>query len=362
MTLAALREELLGENITRPDWTQSQERDPSLLWLDKNENTDNEYIQLIKTVISSCYEQINLYPDCSLLYKKLSAELNVLPDNLLLGAGSDGVIRYLFNACISRGNVVLHTHPTFAMYSIYCEIFGARAIKIHYKKKQNEIRLDINSFLKTIHDCKPKLVCLPNPDSPTGTLLPHDELILIIEAAGKNNAIILIDEAYYPFSENTVAPYIHQYPHLVVVRSFSKAWGLAGARVGYAIAQHELIRHIHKVRSMYELGALSTAIAIRILDFKNEMLASVKRLNDGKLFFKNSMEEMGFNTLNSAGSFQHVDFGEQRFKIHKVLEKIVLYRKDFPNSALAGFSRFSATTKDYFNQVIIPIQQALETV
>ena len=167
---------------------------------------------------------------------------------------------------------------------------------------------------------------------------------MIIEAAAKVGAAILIDEAYYPYSEYTVLPLINVYSNLILTRTFSKAWGLAGARVGYAVANYDLISYMHKVRPMYELGALSVAIVTKILNYKNEMLASVKRLNDGKKYFKCEMERLGFKTLCSSGNFQHVAFGKYALTVHEQLNNIALYRQDFPGTVLEGYSRFSSTT------------------
>jgi len=361
MSLPKIRPELLDPKLFRPDWTKSSFRKDSQLWLDKNENSDHVYIQFLKNImIDVCQNDINNYPDCSLLYDKLSRHLNVESLNLLLAAGSDGIIKQAFETFVSSGDAVIYTDPTFAMYSVYSDIFGARSYKISYKKSMTGIFLDVELLLKTIYDVKPTLICLPNPDSPTGTLIHDEQLIPIIEAAYQVNSAILIDEAYYPFSEYTILPLINRYPNLIVMRTFSKAWGLAGARVGYAVSNIELISYMHKARPMYELGAISVAVALRVLDYENEMQSSVKRLNDGKNYFRIEMNKLGFKTLISEGNFQHVAFGIKADLIHAALNDIVLYRKDFPGTALEGYSRFSATTQSCFERIVQAIKSTIQ--
>jgi histidinol-phosphate aminotransferase len=304
---------------------------------------------------------LNSYPNCAILYKKIASYLKVSANNLLLGAGSDGIIKNIFETFVSIGDNVIYPEPTFAMYSIYCDIFGAESCEIKYKRTAAGLELDIGLFVKKIQEKKPKLVCLPNPDSPTGTLIEHENLIKIIEETKKVNGIILIDEAYYHYVEYTVLPLVLKYPHLIVSRTFSKAWGLAGARVGIAIANYDLVSIIHKVRPMYEIGAISASIVIKALDHVDAMLASVERLNIGKKYFVYEMKKLGFSTLETFGNFQHVNFGQQRELIHEALQKLVLYRKDFPDTVLEGYSRFSSTTQEQFQFMVDAMKIALQS-
>ena len=132
--LPKMRSELVQPNLTRPDWVKSSSRNPTLLFLDKNENTDPIYVEFLKTEINNhCLDNINYYPDCSVLYNKLSQELGIPPENILLGAGSDGIIRYVFETFVVRGDPVVYTEPSFAMYQVYSDMFGARSCRVGYR-------------------------------------------------------------------------------------------------------------------------------------------------------------------------------------------------------------------------------------
>jgi histidinol-phosphate aminotransferase len=172
--------------------------------------------------------------------------------------------------------------------------------------------------------------------------------------------LMMVDEAYYPIYPITVVPFIGEYDNLVVVRSFSKAWGAAGLRVGYALANKNLITLLHKQRPMYEIGNVSAKTIEHLLDYENEMMLSVDRVNAGKKYFQESMQKIGLPTYESYGNFVHVKFGKYSEYVHKSLDDKVYYRKDFNELCLKGYSRFSTTTIDIFKPIIKCINAAVK--
>jgi histidinol-phosphate aminotransferase len=347
------REPLLSPALTRPDWTVSSSRNPKLLWLDKNENLDPELASIATEVIKSAIpDGLNIYPDSEPLYRKLAAWMGVEPGNIMLTPGSDGAIRVVFETFIKGGDVVIQTSPTFAMYPVYAQIYGANRIAISYERKDSAPSLSVDRLIDAISEHKPRLVCLPNPDSPTGTVFSPPEILKIISVAAAHGAVILVDEAYHPFYAETTVPLIAEFPNLIVARTFAKAWGLAGLRVGCAVASKEVACHLHKVRPMYEVNTLAVVALERMLDHADEMLASVRRLNAGKRHFLDEMLKLGFPVLRGEGNFLHVAFGAKAPLIHRVLADHVLYRTEFREPCLAGYSRFSATTKALFQPII----------
>jgi histidinol-phosphate aminotransferase len=322
------------------------------MWLDKNENADPAMLDLaVRLVQSLDPRQLLLYPESGALYQKLARSLDVTPAHLVLAAGSDGVIRAVFESFINPGDRVLHTAPTFAMYPVYSKMYGAVTCPLAYRRSDHGPELTVEDCIDAIKSCAPKLVCLPNPDSPTGTAFDPPSLRMIIEAAGEAGALVLCDEAYYPFYEHTAVPMVKEYEHLVVARTFAKAWGLAGLRIGYAAASPAVAALLHKVRPMYEVNTLAVVLAERVLDFEDEMLASVRRLIAGRDWFTSEMSGLGLRTLSSHGNFLHVAFGERAPAVHQALKDMVLYRQDFAEDCLKGFSRFSATTVERFKPI-----------
>ncbi len=339
--------------LMRPDWTISSARNKSLLWLDKNENLDPELAEHNKIILTGAIaSSLNVYPDTAPLYIKLAKCIGVSPKNLILTPGSDGTIRAVFEAYISEGDTVLHTTPTFAMYSVYSKMYGVKEIVVEYEATPDGPKIQLPRLISAIQNSRPRLVCLPNPDSPTGTVFDILSMTKIIEAAGEVGAVMLVDEAYHPFCEVSVAAMVDKYPHLVVARTFAKAWGLAGLRIGYAVMGIEIAEYLHKVRPMYEVNTLAVVAVEQALDHEQYMKDSVNRLKDGKSYFLEEMRNMKFPTLNGEGNFLHVIFGAMENEIHAALSDIVLYRQNFNEPCLFGYSRFSLTTIELFKPVV----------
>ena len=347
--------------LQRPDWTKPGSRDPRLLWLDRNENTDPAMMAAVSRALEEMDPGVVVnYPDASPLYHALSRHLGVDAHSLVLAPGSDGVIGSVFRAFVSPKDVVLHTNPTYAMYPIYARIHGAAAVTLDYEAHKDGPRLAADVVLDAIRRTRPKLVCLPNPDSPTGTVFQPRELKAIVEAALSAGAVILIDEAYHPFYPDSAISWINEYPNVIVGRTFSKAWALAGARLGYGVATPETTLLLHKVRPNYEVNMVAVALAVRMItDFEDEMVASVRRLNEGRDYFVSAMQQLGLRTLASRASFCHVAFGARADAVHDALSSLVLYRKESGTGCLAGFSRFSSTTIERFEPVVDRIRNAL---
>lgn len=347
------------EGLVRPDWSSQSARPTGLLWLDRNENIDPVLAQVTAGVLRSLDPSaLYTYPDLGGLYAKLAKTLGTgNADQHVLAAGSDGTIRAAFESFIAPGDIVIHTAPTFAMYAVYSRMYAADARPAEYESGPDGPCLNVDKLIHAIGRDMPRLVCLPNPDSPTGTALEASIIRKICDAAGAVGAVLLIDEAYFPFHNETAAPLVRDNPHLIVTRTFGKAWGLAGCRVGVAIAHPDMSRILHKVRPMYEIGALSANVLERMLDHGDEVQASVERILDGKKWFAGEMRAAGYRVLEGHGNFLHVAFGDDAPAVHAALANKVLYRQDFPNSVLEGFSRFSMAPRDIMEQVATPIRK-----
>jgi histidinol-phosphate aminotransferase len=350
---AILRKNILNKSLTRPNWVNQSDRSLDKSWLDKNECADPKMNRIVMNSLKEISSEASFtYPNLETLYAKVAAFSNVLSENILLTAGSDGAIRACFESCIESGDRIILSRPTFAMYSVYSKIYGAQVTWLDYDKSTNGPILKVDKIVTVIHEVRPKMVCLPNPDSPTGTVFSLIDLKKIIDASEVVGALILIDEAYHPLYEETVAPLIYEYKNLVVVRSFSKAWGAAGLRVGYALANNDLITFFHKQRPMYEIGNVSAKAVEILLSHETEMRLSVERINAGKKYFQDAMRALGFDSYESYGNFLHVRFGHYADLVHNSLEDRVYYRKDFKEPCLKGYSRFSSTTIERFKPII----------
>lgn len=360
----AARPAVVDPELRRPDWTSGAPRDPRLLWLDKNENTDPELAavtsRLVADVLAGAGSRwLSTYPDSAPLYRKMAVHVGCTARQLMLAAGSDGVIRAVFEAFVSPGDTIIHTFPTFAMYPVYAAMYGAKVIRLGYTRTGAGPALSPDEVVAAILQTRPKLVCLPNPDSPTGTVFAPDQLRRIVDTCASVGAVMLVDEAYHPFYQQTAADWTATLPHLIVARTFAKAWGLAGLRIGYAIAHEETAALLHKVRPMYEANTVAVAVIERMLDHVGEMTASVARLNAGRDGFLDAMEALALPTVRAKGNFLHVSFGSFEADVYRALAPVVLYRRDGGDECLGGYSRFSATTPALFAPLIERISHVI---
>lgn len=354
------RQSLLNPALQRPSALNSKPRDSNHLWLDKNENLDAALEAVLRGVLLELpVRALNTYPEAGETYRKLAKWLDVAPEQLLLTPGSDGAIRLVLEAFVEQGDAVVHTSPTFAMYPVYSQMFGADAHPLEYAKTDKGPYLDPQVILDALRNYEPKLLCLPNPDSPTGTTLASDILREILTVCEGTGTLLLLDEAYHPFYEWTAVPWTETSRNLVVARTFAKAWGAAGLRIGYAVAHPETIALLHKMRPMYEVNTLAVEFMSKMLDRSDEMMKSVVRINEGKRYFQKEMQSLGFDVLPTAGNFLHVAFGAHGQAIHAALLSKVYYRAAFDCPCLAGYSRFSIAPEPIMEQVADIIRQAV---
>ena len=214
------------------------------LRMDKNENLkkfSEETIQGIRKMISSNF--LTAYPEVSPLYSKLAECLNIPREQIYLSAGSDAGIKAVYEVYVDSEDEVIVIHPTYAMYYVYSKMFNAQLIKIDFDEK---LFLPPERIIDKISPAT-KLVCIANPNSPTGTVLVIKDLERIIKVASENGALVLIDEAYYQFWGYSVIDLVSAYENLIVIRTFSKALGLASVRLGYVVSTPEIISHLFRM-------------------------------------------------------------------------------------------------------------------
>ena len=345
--------------VKRPDIFKEIKRDPKKLWLDKNENIDENLLTFVKKNTHLTKEILSSYPNLSSTYKKIANFYNVNKYSLLLAHGSDGGIQNIFQALIKKNNHVVLSSPTFAMYNVYAQAFDAKISYIKYFVNEKGIlSLDIDNLLKLLKK-KPKLFCLPNPDSPTGSSLNDRLLDKIFKICEKNGCYILVDEAYHLFYRSSQIKKINTYKKLIVVKSFSKAFGLAGLRAGCIIANIETINFLKSFKQMYEINHFCSAVLDNIFTKKgiNIIKRSISEKKEGKRVFVNFLKKNNFNFFESEGNFIHVNFGINKKKIINELKKICYFRENDVLLPKKGYSRFTLTNIKNFKKIIKAINK-----
>lgn len=226
--------------------------------LASNENAFNlpsEILEKISSRISTV--PFNRYPDPTAgELKKLIAEANGLePANVIIGNGGDALILDLLVAWGGPGRTLLDLPPTFSMYAIDAQLTGTNLVQI---PRRADFIVDGDAVLERLGQGDIDVVMISNPNNPTGALVPETLLIDILNAT---DALVLVDEAYFEFSRHTMRPHLERQPNLVLLRTFSKAFSLAGLRVGYCLAQEDVIMELMKVRQPYSVNTFSQMVA-----------------------------------------------------------------------------------------------------
>jgi histidinol-phosphate aminotransferase len=221
--------------------------------------------------------QTNRYPDPeALALKKLIArELKIKHEMILQGNGSDELIYYLIAAF---GGPVLYPVPTFSMYGIIAQALDQEKTEVPLDE---QFDLDMKRMLSGIRKEKPGIIFLSSPNNPTGNCFSSDRILKIIDTTA-SKSLVVVDEAYQPFaSERGFIPLLKDYENLIIMRTLSKI-GLAGLRVGFLIADEEIIREVNKVRLPFNLNALSQMLALEVLKNKNGLKNNIKSIISGR--------------------------------------------------------------------------------
>jgi histidinol-phosphate aminotransferase len=342
------------KKIYRVPWN-SIPRSKNLLFLDKNENHDLNLRKINKKFLK-ILDSINIssYPDLTEVYKKLSNFLEIEKQNLFLTAGSDDGIRSIFFLLVNPGDRIIITRPTFAMYSIYCDIFKAKKIEVNYVNQDNKIIIDVKKILFLLKTKKPKLICLPNPDSPTGHVFNESELLQILNLSHKVSTFVLIDEAYNLYYKKSYIKLINKYSNLFITRSAGKAFGLAGLRIGYVISSKKNISNLFIRKPMYEINSIGSKIFLEALKKRNfsKIKKSVNMQLSAKTFFKEELSKLNISYLENEGNFIHIKLIKNRNLIINSLKKIMYFRAEEDHKCLKGYSRISLTNKKSFQKII----------
>ncbi|PKQ28483.1 MAG: histidinol-phosphate transaminase [Candidatus Anoxymicrobium japonicum] len=248
-------------------------------------------------------QDVSLYPDgaCVALHEKLSQKLGVAPESLVFGNGTDEVIDLLFYAFFNPGDVAVMGDPTFSSYFLSGMVMGARIAYVPLA----EHRHDIDRMLELAGDGA-RAVFIATPHNPTGAICTRAEFERML-ARLPEDVLLIWDEAYAEYVDDPDYPnslnYIEKYPNLVVLRTFSKCYGLAGLRVGYGIAHPQIVTCLERVRPPFNVNRLAQVAATAALDDVEHIERSRRVNSDGKRFLASELDGMGMAPVPTQANF-----------------------------------------------------------
>jgi histidinol-phosphate aminotransferase len=191
------------------------------------------------------------------------------------------------------------------MFEVYADLFRGEMKKITYK---SDLSLSIEEMLGSITQ-KTKLIALPNPNSPTGTIVRREDILNLLKHAEAVGVVVLIDEAYYPFYPHTTIDLIDEYQNLIVTRTFSKAFGLASVRLGFAAAHPETIKNLSKFKPIYEVNSFAVLFGCAALKHPEWIEQRVQEVLKGRRYLESEMNRLGLKTYPTYTNFMHIEVG-----------------------------------------------------
>lgn len=263
-----------------------------------------------KQAMAAAVAELGRYPDANGFDLKaaLSKRYDVPAEWITLGNGSNDILEIAAHAFVQSGQSVVYSQYSFAVYALATQGVGARAIVVPAKAYGH----DLDAMAASI-DADTRLVFIANPNNPTGTFIPPAEIEAFLQRVPAN-VVVVLDEAYNEFltpeQQFESAQWVRKYPNLMVSRTFSKAYGLAGLRVGFAIAQPALTDLMNRIRQPFNVNSLAQAAAIAALNDKGFLEQGARNNAAGYQQFVEAFEEMGLEYVPSYGNFVLVRVGD----------------------------------------------------
>lgn len=256
-------------------------------------------IALMKKYISNLHR----YPEggCYYLSKRLSDKIKFPMENIVFGNGSNEVLEIIGRTFYQSGDEIIFSQYAFIVYKLVAQALGAK----YHEVPAKGLAHDLDRMLEYVND-KTRLIYLANPNNPTGTMFRKKEFENFMNRVPKE-VLVVLDEAYSEYVEDKNYPnglqYLKKYKNLIVVRTFSKIYGLAGLRVGYAVAENEIIDYMNRVREPFNVNTLAQFAALGALD-DDEHIKRTKELTiEGLKYFYSEFDKMGIEYERSYGNF-----------------------------------------------------------
>ncbi|WP_417658240.1 histidinol-phosphate transaminase [Pseudidiomarina sp.] len=264
----------------------------------------------VKQALQDALQGLARYPDANGFYlkTKLAEKLGVNTNQITLGNGSNDVLELLARTFVNASHEVIFAQHAFVVYPLVTQAIGAKGIAVPAKDYGH----DLPAMLKAITP-NTRMIFIANPNNPTGTFLSKEELADFI-AKVPSNVLVVLDEAYYEYVEASErAPsveWVAQYPNLIVSRTFSKAYGLAGLRAGYAISHPEVADLMNRIRQPFNMNSLSLRAAEVVLDDQAYLDESIRVNQEGMKQLVAFCEQSGLNYIPSHGNFLTIEVGD----------------------------------------------------
>jgi histidinol-phosphate aminotransferase len=341
------------------------------LRLDFNENTlacSSRVLEVLQKITAA---DLTRYPERGTVEAIVADALGVAPAEVLLTNGVDEAIHVLCQAFLDRDDAMLLPVPTYTMYEVYGSAAEAQidavpawesalGSKIDAVPAAQSFRFPLDAMLHAIH-ARTRLIAIANPNSPTGATVARDAIVEVAERAPQ--AVVLVDEAYYHFFGETVLDLIGKVPNLVVARTFSKAYGLAGLRLGALVAAEETMQWLRRVISPYSVNQLALACLPAALQDRAYLDWYVAEVKSARAALARTLTEVGLEHWPSEANFILTRIGsEHRAFVQAMRAHGVLTRDRSADPGCDGLVRITVGAREQMQQARVAIERSLKEI
>ncbi|MDE6614099.1 MAG: histidinol-phosphate transaminase [Clostridia bacterium] len=342
----------------QPYMAGEQPQDKKYIKLNTNENPYPPCPGVEEFVKNYDIDKLNLYPDPNntALVAKLAKKHGLKPENVFVGNGSDEVLAMCFPTFFDKdGDGVAYSDVTYSFYKVWAKMFEIESVVIPL---MDEFRFDASAFKQA--KCQGMIIC--NPNAPTGLIVNRLDLMSIIEANPEK--VIIIDEAYADFCNCSMANYVSKYPNLLIVRTFSKSYSLAGVRCGYALGNATLINGLKTIKdsiNSYTVNRLTEGIALKALENTKYFTAQVDKIIATRDLYADKLREIGFEVLPSSSNFlfaRHKEIAAS--ELYYQLKKLGVLVRHFNQSRIDDYLRITVGSDDEMDALISALNKIIE--
>jgi histidinol-phosphate aminotransferase len=298
----------------------------------------------IKNAVNKELKNINRYPEstCFYLRDRVAKNFKINPDSIVFGNGSDEIITLALKAFIDKKDEVIIAYPSFLVYQIQAEIFGAKVIKVPLENYSYCLGKIAKKITK-----KTKIIFIANPDNPTGTYINQEKMDDFLKKVPKD-VLLFFDEAYFEFAPEDFPKSIEiltRRKNMIIARTFSKAYGLAGLRIGYGITSEKIAQLLNKVREPFNVNRIAQVSAQAALENKDFVKKVVSFINKEKSYLYKNLDRLGVFYPKSATNFILVDFKKDTKKLYEYMLNQGIIIRELSGWGLGNFFRVTVGTR-----------------
>ena len=271
-----------------------QPKDGIYIKLNTNENPYPPSSKVLNAIKEAVNDSLRLYPDpvATAARLKIAEVLGTRPEYVMVGNGSDDLLTIITRSFAGQGDKVVFPYPSYPLYKTLAELQDAEPCAIDFTE---DYTLEKNFAVKGA-----KITFIANPNSPSGTILSPKEISKI---ASQIDGVLVIDEAYADFADDNCLSLVEKHNNILILRTLSKSYSLAGIRLGFCIAQESLIKGMMKVKDSYNADRLSIIAAVAALDDQKNMKANIEKIKETRRYLTKSLQNMGFFVYPSHTNF-----------------------------------------------------------